>query len=234
MAVVKGISKEKILMIEKMEDFFIARVDGYDSHMINDVIGCKEGYVKMAELLPDTVVNLLDLGCGTGLELDEIFKTHPNIKVTGVDLTKAMLDVLKQKHPHKEITLINASYFDYDFGIERFDAIISFQTMHHFPHDKKIQLYSRVYSALKPDGKYIECDYMVIEQKDEDFYFKENERIRKEENIPDDEFYHYDTPCTIDNQLKMLRQAKFDQAEMVWRKENTTIIVADKNGKKSV
>jgi tRNA (cmo5U34)-methyltransferase len=83
-------------MIEKMEDFFIARVDGYDSHMINDVIGCKEGYVKMAELLPDTVVNLLDLGCGTGLELDEIFKTHPNIKVTGVDLTKAMLDVLKQ------------------------------------------------------------------------------------------------------------------------------------------
>ena len=66
----------------------------------------------------------------TGLELDEIFKTHPNIKVTGVDLTKAMLDVLKQKHPTKDLTLINASFFDYDFGIERFDAIISFQTMH--------------------------------------------------------------------------------------------------------
>ncbi|HEX2957139.1 MAG TPA: class I SAM-dependent methyltransferase [Chitinispirillaceae bacterium] len=215
-------------MIEKMEDFFTARVDGYDSHMINNVLGCKEGYVKMAELLPDTVVTLLDLGCGTGLELDEIFKTHPDIKVIGVDLTKAMLDVLKQKHPDKEITLINASYFDYDFGIERFDAILSFQTMHHFHHDKKIQLYSRVYSALKPGGRYIECDYMVLEQKDEDFYFKENERIRKEENIPDGEFYHYDTPCTIDNQLKMFRVAKFDKVEMVWRKENTTIIVAEK------
>ena len=215
-------------MLEKMNDFFTARVDGYDNHMINDVVGCKEGYIKMAELLPGTVVSLLDLGCGTGLELDEIFKSHPNIKVTGVDLTQAMLDVLKQKHPNKDLTLINASYFDYDFGIERFDAIISFQTLHHFSHEQKNKLYSKAYSALKPGGKYIECDYMVIEQKDEDFHFKENERIRKEQNIPEGEFYHYDTPCTIDNQLKMLRKAKFEKVEMVWRMGGSTIIVADK------
>jgi tRNA (cmo5U34)-methyltransferase len=215
-------------MLEKMNEFFAVRVDGYDNHMMNDVSGCKEGYVKMAELLPGTVVDLLDLGCGTGLELDEIFKTHPHIKVTGVDLTQAMLDLLKQKHPDKDLTLIRASYFDYDFGIKRFDTILSFQTMHHFSHEQKIKLYSRVYAALRPGGKYIECDYMVTEQTDEDFYFKENERIRKAENIPDGEFYHYDTPCTIDNQLQMLRTAGFEQAEMVWRMENTTMIIAGK------
>jgi tRNA (cmo5U34)-methyltransferase len=215
-------------MLEKMADFFTARVDEYDNHMMNDVVGCKEGYKKMAELLPETVVDLLDLGCGTGLELDEIFKIHPNIKVTGVDLSKTMLGVLKQKHPNQDLTLINANYFDYDFGIERFDAAISFQTMHHFSHEQKIKLYSRVYSALKPGGKYIECDYMVIEQKDEDFYFKENERIRKEQNIADGEFYHYDIPCTIENQLKMLHRAKFEKVEIVWRLENTTIVVAER------
>ena len=215
-------------MLEKMADFFTARVDEYDNHMMNDVVGCKEGYIKMAELLPETVVNLLDLGCGTGLELDEIFKIRPNIKVTGVDLSKAMLGILKQKHPNQDLTLINANYFDYDFGIEWFDAIISFQTMHHFSHEQKIQLYSRIYSALKPGGKYIECDYMVIEQKDEDYYFKESVRIRKEQNITDGEFYHYDTPCTIENQLKMLRLAKFEKVEMVWRIENSTIVVAQR------
>ncbi|MGE5606229.1 MAG: class I SAM-dependent methyltransferase [Bacteroidota bacterium] len=215
-------------MLEKMNDFFTARVNGYDNHMINNVIGCKEGYKKMAELLPGSVSNLLDLGCGTGLELDEIYKSHPNLKVTGIDLTKSMLEVLKQKHPHKELTLINASYFDYDFGSENFDAVISFQTLHHFSHEQKIKLYSRVYSSLKPGGKYIECDYMVINQEEEDFYFKENERIRKEQNIQDDEFYHYDTPCTIDNQLEMLQKAQFEKVKMVWRLENTTIIVADK------
>ena len=29
-------------MLEKMGDFFSARVDGYDNHMMNDVVGCKE------------------------------------------------------------------------------------------------------------------------------------------------------------------------------------------------
>jgi tRNA (cmo5U34)-methyltransferase len=215
-------------LLEKMEGFFSARIDGYDDHMLNDVLGCKEGYVKMASLLPETVVDLLDLGCGTGLELDEIFKTYPHLKVTGVDLTQAMLDVLKQKHPDKDLTLVNASYFDYDFGIERFDAVISFQTMHHFPPDKKIALYKKVYAALKPGGKYIEGDYMVTGQKEEDFYFSENKRIRQEQRIPDDEFYHYDTPCTIDNQLKMLRTAGFESVEMVWRMGGTTLVDAQK------
>ena len=100
--------------------------------------------------------------------------------------------------------------------------------MHHFSHEQKIKLYSRIYSALKPGGKYIEGDYMVIEQKDEDYNFKESVRIRNEQNITDGEFYHYDTPCTIENQLKMLRRAKFEKVEMVWRLENTTIVVAER------
>jgi phospholipid N-methyltransferase len=139
-----------------------------------------------------------------------------------------MLDKLKQKNPYKDLTLINASYFECEFGIEKYDAVISFQTMHHFSHANKIKLYSKICYALKPGGKYIECDYMIIEQKDEDFYYSENERIRKEQNVPESEFYHYDTPCTVDNQIAMLRKAGFQNADMVWRMGDTTIIVADK------
>jgi len=215
------------MKIEQMSDFFTARVEGYDEHMLN-IEGCKEGYVRMAELLPKDVVELLDLGCGTGLELDEIFKTNPTIKVTGIDLTLAMLEKLKQKHPDKNMSLINASYFDYDFGTDKYDAVISFQTMHHFSHEDKIKLYSKICSALKAGGQYIECDYMVVNQEEEDFCYSENHRIRKEQGIPDGEFYHYDTPCTIDNQIKMLSKAGFKIAKMVWRVENTTIIVAQK------
>lgn len=161
-----------------MSDFFTTRADGYDEHMLNDVEGCKDGYVKMAELLPQDAVQLLDLGCGTGLELDEIFKRKPLINVTGIDLTQAMLDKLRHKHPDKNLSLINASYFDYDFGTCKYDAAISFQTMHHFSHKDKTNLYSKVFAALKAGGQYVECDYMVIKQEDEDFYFSENNRIR--------------------------------------------------------
>lgn len=216
------------MAIEQMSDFFTARVEGYDDHMINTVEGCKEGYIKMAELLPKEANELLDLGCGTGLELDEIFKIKPNIKVTGIDLTQAMLDKLKQKHPNKNLKLINESYFDYDFSASKYDAAVSFQTLHHFSHEDKLKLYTKIFNALKPNGEYIECDYMVENQEDEDLYYSENKRIRKEQNIPEGEFYHYDTPCTIDNQIKLLTKAGFKVVKMHWRMENTTIIVAKK------
>lgn len=216
------------MAMEQMSNFFTARVDGYDEHMIKNVEGCKEGYIKMAELLPKEVNELLDLGCGTGLELDEIFKTKPFINVTGIDLTQAMLDKLKQKHPDKNLSLINASYFDYDFGISKYEAAVSFQTLHHFSQEDKLKLYINIFNALKTNGQYIECDYMVESQQEEDFYYSENKRIRKEQNIPDGEFYHYDTPCTIDNQIKLLFKAGFKTVKMDWRMDNTTIIVAKK------
>jgi tRNA (cmo5U34)-methyltransferase len=214
--------------LEPMSDFFAARVEGYDEHMLKNVDGCREGYEKMAELLPDSVKSLLDLGCGTGLELDEIFKTKPELSVTGVDLSKSMLDCLRQKHPEKNLALIEANYFDADLGVEAFDAAVSFETMHHFSHEEKIGLYAKIRRALKPGGRYIECDYMVTNQKEEDFYYAENVRLRREQNIPQDAFYHYDTPCTVENQIAMLQKAGFSKVEAVWHNGSTTMIVAEK------
>ena len=84
--------------MEKMTDFFTARVDIYDDHMIHEVEGCREGYLKMAELVPEKTKTLLDLGCGTGLELEAIWTRNPGIAVTGIDLTAAMLERLKKKY----------------------------------------------------------------------------------------------------------------------------------------
>lgn len=214
--------------LERMSDFFTARVDGYDEHMLKEVKGCMECYQKMAQLVPADTKKLLDLGCGTGLELEEIFKIHPDIEVTGVDLTKAMLDQLLKKYPDKKITLINDNYFHYDFGKEQYDLAISFETMHHFSHEDKRILYTKILNCLKSSGKYIECDYMITSQEEEDFYYRENQRLRKELKLSEDEIYHYDTPCTIDNQIRLFHQAGFSKAEMILREENTTIIVADK------
>ncbi len=214
--------------MEKMSDFFTAHVEGYDEHMLTNVEGCKEAYKKMSMLVPKTCTTLLDLGCGTGLELDEIFKVMPNIKVTGIDLTQAMIDKLSQKHQDKSLNLICDSYFDVDLGMSEYDCAISFQTMHHFSHEDKIKLYKKIYNSLKPNGVYIECDYMVENQKDEDYYYAENIRIRKELNISENEFYHYDTPCTIENQLSMFKVAGFKNVEKVFRIENTTIIITHK------
>jgi tRNA (cmo5U34)-methyltransferase len=212
--------------LEKMSEFFTARIDGYEEHMLKD--GGQDVYIKLAELIPDNTKKILDLGCGTGLELDEIFKRLPDVSVVGIDLTQIMLDKLKQKHPDKDIRLICGSYFDIDFGENTLDIAISCQTMHHFSRDEKVGLYQKIREALKPNGVYIEVDYMVTEQSIEDKLHAENAMLRRVLDIPQDEFYHYDIPFTVDNQVRMFKQAGFTSAEMVYRMENSTIIIAKK------
>jgi ubiquinone/menaquinone biosynthesis C-methylase UbiE len=214
-------------MLEKMTEFFENRIDLYEDHMLS-LSHIKNGYVKLSELMPNGSRNLLDLGCGTGLELVEIYKKFPEIKVTGIDLTQKMLDKLKEKFKDKSIKLINANYFEYDIGINLYDAIISYETLHHFEHEKKIKLYGKIYNALIQEGQYIECDYMVFKQEEEDFYFSENKKLRIENGIKGDDFFHYDTPCTVENQIKMMEKAGFKNVTEEWREENTVIIRAKK------
>lgn len=217
-----------MMKFERMADFFADRIEMYDEHMLTEVEGCKEGYKKMASLIPDDTEALLDLGCGTGLELDEIFLLYPDLKVTGIDLSDVMLGRLWDKHPDKNLTLVCADYFEENLGENKFDCAVSFQTMHHFPKEKKLSLYRKINAALKESGIYIECDYMVLSQEEENFWFSENERLRKENGIADDGYYHYDTPCTVDNQTELLKKAGFNKVIQVFRIENTTMLVAEK------
>ena len=173
-------------------------------------------------------VSILDLGCGTGLELDFIFPRFPSVEVTGIDLTEEMLIRLQQKHSDKSIRLICGDYFKLELGDCAYDCAISFQSLHHFRHEMKLSVYKKIYKALKEDGIYIECDYMVETQAEEDLWFSESERIRKEQGICDGGFYHYDTPCTIDNQISLLKKGGFTDVSQAFRIENTTILVARK------
>ncbi len=214
--------------METMSDFFTARVDGYDEHMLQEVEGCREGYSMLAELVPADCQTLLDLGCGTGLELDAILERHPFVEVTGIDLTEAMLQKLRAKHPDKSLRLICGDYFAVPFGEDAFDCALSFESLHHFEKEAKSVLYERIFRALHAGGCYIECDYMVDTQEEETFFFEENRRLRKENGVPSDAYYHVDTPCTIDNTMVLLKKAGFASVECRMRIGGTALLLARK------
>lgn len=80
------------MKLEKMDEFFNNRLEIYDDHQINCIEGAAEFYRYTANLLPKAIgCKVLDLGCGTGLELEEYFKLNPQANVTGIDLASGML-----------------------------------------------------------------------------------------------------------------------------------------------
>ena len=112
-------------MLEKMSDFFEARLRGYDEHMKNNIESATEFYPFTAKELPAFEnCHVLDLGCGTGLELEEYYPLNPTARVTGIDLSQGMLTELKRKLFDKDITLICGSYFDLPFGEGVYDAAV--------------------------------------------------------------------------------------------------------------
>ncbi len=218
--------------LEEMASFFNSRVDTYDEHMLKDIDGAEEFYIETARLIPTKPgLKLLDLGCGTGLELDEIFKINPSVQVTGIDLAEEMIRKLKQKHADRgnQLNLVIADYFEYDFGENAFDAVLSVQTLHHFTHEEKIELYKKVRRSLRHSGVYVEVDYMSPTQEYEDSCFAENKRIRAEMGVTEG-LYHFDTPCTVENQITMLKTAGFSPIEIVRRYSSTYILAANAPG----
>lgn len=214
------------MKIEEMAGFFDKRVQTYEEHMLCHVDGAPEFYAKTAEYLPRLPdLKLLDLGCGTGLELDEIFKALPDARVTGIDLSEKMLQKLKEKHADKDLTLWQGSYFERELGYEEFDAAVSVQSLHHFTPEEKLPLYRKIYLCLKPGGVYVETDYMAPTLQEQEEHMAVLSQIRREQ-APG--FYHYDAPCTPAAQAKFLYKAGFAVVEKLWQQGNTAILRAYK------
>ena len=214
--------------LEEMTAFFTSRLDLYDEHMLREVPGCRAGYARMAALLPEGTARLLDLGCGTGLELEPIFVRFPALKVTGVDLTAAMLDCLQAKFPDRDLTLIRGSYVGMDFGRACYDAAVSFETLHYLEPEEKGALYRRVWEALTPEGVYLECDYIAATAEEEAALRLEHRRLRMEAGTGGDTLYHFDIPCTLEHQRALLEAAGFVQVTAEALEGDTVLLTARK------
>lgn len=202
-------------MLEKMSDFFENRLDGYDEHMKTGIESADVFYPFTAKCLPiGGPCRILDLGCGTGLELEEYYTLNPAASVTGIDLSQGMLSVLEKKFANRDITLILGSYFDVPFGECAFDVAVSVESLHHFTKEEKIPLYAKLHMALKKDGYFILTDYFALSDSEEHTCRQNLIALKAEQGI-DDEFYHYDTPLTVKHETEALLEAGFSSVQVL-------------------
>lgn len=210
---------------EGMADFFAARLGTYeDVHLGN--WGAE--YREIAGFFDEGLATLLDIGCGTGLELEAMYKRFPRLQVTGVDLSRDMLGRLRENFPGKDIRLIQGDYFQVPFGEGAFDAALSFETLHHFEFSKKQAIYQKLYRALRPGGYYVECDYVASCPEEEALCLEQYRYKRQKSGIPPEQFIHVDIPLTWEHQKALLENAGFKQVRILYERESTMIVRGEK------
>ena len=113
--------------LEEMGAFFRKRLPEYEARMTKF---WGEDYKQFARAVPESAKRILDLGCGTGLELDALYNLRTDISVIGIDLSPDMLDALMKKHGDKgDLTLLCGKLLCRAVP-GAFDAVISFESLH--------------------------------------------------------------------------------------------------------
>ena len=198
------------MQLEKMDAFFEARLDGYEAHMLNNIESAEEFYPFTAAQLPDAPgASVLDLGCGTGLELRWYYARNPAARVTGIDLSEGMLNALAERYASRKPVLICGSYFDVPLGEGVYDAAVSVESLHHFTKAEKIPLYTGLRRSLKPGGSFILTDYFAASEAEEALHRQTLVALKREQGLSEDQFYHYDTPLTVEHEREALLEAGF-------------------------
>jgi ubiquinone/menaquinone biosynthesis C-methylase UbiE len=99
---------------------------------------------------------LLDLDCGAGRMLEQIFDSFPDIQARGFDYSLERLAGARERLTGRDV--------DFDFGNAKqlpyednfFDIVVSTSTFHHYPYPTDVL--EEIHRVLKPKGTLILCD----------------------------------------------------------------------------
>lgn len=214
--------------LEEMSDFFTKRLHDYEEHMSV----WEKSYRLFAGILPSECEKILDLGCGTGLELDQIWQRNPDIEVTGVDLCQNMLNKLLEKHPDQRFTAVCQDYCQYDLGCDKWDAVISFESLHHFLPERKQELYRKIYHSLKDGSLFISGDYIACCDEEEELLRGVYLEKRRQSEIPADRYVHFDIPLTLEHEKELMQNAGFVVERILDEPDGVMIITARKENQR--
>ena len=217
---------------ELMDQFFNSRAAEYDGHMEENVKGFNELYRMVAAAVGSTDESwrILDLGCGTGLELGPIFDLVPNALIDGIDVSEQMLCLLREKYAEREeqLSLAKASYLDFDMGEEEYHRVVSVMSLHHLVPAVKLQLYTEIQAALIPGGLYVEGDYTVGEEEEKRLLAEHAATVGSVEG-GDRRAFHVDIPFSLATYDRTLKEAGFGRVRLLWVRGSACVIQAEKS-----
>lgn len=170
--------------------------------------------------------DLCDLGCGGGNFSVRISRKLPKIGVTLVDLSRVMLDRAVERLQAQNVdvkSVFQGDIREFDFPDESFDVVVASASLHHLRSREEWKtVFQNVFRSLRAKGSFWICDIAKHENPEietlqreryADFLADLKDRAFQEEVFRLIELS--DTPETIDFQIRTLREAGFEQLDLV-------------------
>ncbi len=106
---------------------------------------------------------VLDLGIGSGLVEELLLAARPDLRVTGVDASPAMLDLARERFARAgaHVELVEKEFADLDEPAAHgapFDCAICVQALHEVTHEVKQRVFAYARRALRPGGAFYVLD----------------------------------------------------------------------------
>lgn len=107
---------------------------------------------------------LLDMMCGPGFLLNEIYKERSDLSLSGVDIDPRYITYGQKKYP--AITFQEGDVLTWKTD-KLFDVVICTGSLHHIPYEQQEQAVSQMVSMVKPDGSILIADVYIDDYADE-------------------------------------------------------------------
>jgi ubiquinone/menaquinone biosynthesis C-methylase UbiE len=106
--------------------------------------------------IPNNNLRILEIAVGTAKNSVLLAKDKPNLKITGIDLSKEMLDIARkdiEKNNISNIELLKMDATNMTFENETFDGIIVSLLLHEMTEDLSHKVLTECLRVLKNNGK---------------------------------------------------------------------------------
>lgn len=124
--------------------------DKKNKYIKNIQEGESERLLELATMHIEDKQSILDVGCGTGKVINHLLSLDKDISITGIDISDNMIDILKKKISHDNVTVSCNDVLDVE---GEYDIILLQQVIHHMDNVDNVML--KLESMLKDNGKII-------------------------------------------------------------------------------
>jgi tRNA (cmo5U34)-methyltransferase len=204
---------------------------------------------RLFERRQRTVGRLLDVGSGDGAMSELLLSVYPGAEAVLVDFSSPMLDRVGkrlERFPNRwrivRGDLSDAAWVD-GLPAGGYDAAISALAIHHLPAELKRQLFAELYGLLEPGGMFVNMDFVLVNGPLRGLFdermltnlvqaerqrgsTRSAEEIERELATDGDE--DEDRPDSVEDQLRWLAEAGFEQAEVHFKWADAAVLGAIK------